>query len=106
MLGLVSRYLLLSLLGFVARLSYQYDVRSQLPEPARLQLDQAVEQIRTRQQVRAAIELLSANQVSLERFIPNIYVIGAGLVITTIIVSFLKKRVIKETLLIVRDLGI
>ena len=47
MLGLVSRYLLLSLLGFVARLSYQYDVRSQLPEPVRLQLDQAVEQVRT-----------------------------------------------------------
>lgn len=37
---------------------------------------------------------------------PSIYVIGAGLVITSIINSILKKTIVKETLLIVRDLGI
>ena len=106
LLGLVSRYLLLSLLVFIARLSYQYDLPSRLPEPAKQQLDALVEQIRAVQQVRVTLELLNSNQVNLEQFIPNIYVIGAGLVITTIILSILKKTVIKETLLIVRDLGI
>lgn len=35
LMALVSRYLLLSLLVFITRLSYQYDVRGRLPEPAK-----------------------------------------------------------------------
>lgn len=47
-----------------------------------------------------------SNWWRVERLLPHIYVIEGGLVLCAIAVTFLKKTVIKETLLIVRDLGI
>ena len=62
--------------------------------------------MRTLEHVNKAIEAVASNQARLQKLIPNIYVIEAGLVLCFIAVTFLKKTVVKETLLIVRDLGI
>ena len=69
-------------------------------------MDQALRHVRSIEQVNQVIEVLANNEVSLERFIPNIQLSAVGLVLCAIVVTFLKKTVVKETLLIVRDLGI
>lgn len=88
-------------------------MRSKLPEELRGQIDEVSSKARELHLVKSLLETISQSYLQqqaiishLEQFIPNIYVIGIGFAITTLIASFLKKKMIKETLLIIRDLGI
>ena len=59
-------------------------------------MDQALRHVRSIEQVNQVIEVLANNEVSLERFIPNIQLSAVGLVLCAIVVTFLKKTVVKE----------
>lgn len=82
------------------------NVYDQLPAGAKESASEVLRAAREVEIIQQGIEALQNNQGAILRFVPGLYQILVGVVVCTILKGMLNGTVVKETLLIVRDLGI